>query len=85
MSPGPLELRIEEAGAAFRERDDAGRIRFSPAWADLAPLEREAAFDAHLRARMLERLVDPGGFSQTARSVLARSSELRQLGSRSGD
>ncbi len=70
-APGRDEL-IEAAASAFRERDAAGRILPSPAWWDLSPDDREAAFDVQMASRTLERIVDPEGLSSTCRAVLER-------------
>jgi hypothetical protein len=43
-----------------------------PAWADLAPEHREAAFDATATARAVEAALDPEGWSGTVHAVLAR-------------
>jgi len=63
---------IEAALTAYRARNATGNILFSPAWHDLAPTDREAAFELQLDSRLLERALDPEGLSATARAVLAR-------------
>lgn len=63
---------IEEAVTAWRPRSPDGSILPHPAWADLQEAERLHAFDETVRARALERLLDPEGLSSTARAVLAR-------------
>jgi len=70
---------IEATASAFRERDASGRIVPSPAWRDLAPEDREAAFDHQIAARHVERALDPDGLSATARAVLLRARRLTQL------
>lgn len=66
------ELLIEAAVAAWRPRAPAGEILPHPAWADLDPAGRERLYDLTLRARRMERALDPQGLSSTARAVLAR-------------
>lgn len=66
------EELVEQAAGAFRERDADGRVLSSPAWRDLDPDDRRAAFDAAGRMRGLEAASDPEGLSATARAVLAR-------------
>lgn len=79
MSGKDRDLLIEASASAFRERDPAGRIVPSPAWWDLSPQDRDAAFALQLASRRLERLVDPQGQSTTARAVLARARRLGQM------
>jgi hypothetical protein len=66
------EHLVEAATTAWRPRDAAGTIRRHPAWADLDPEGRRAAYAATVRARALEAAVDPDGLSTTARAVLGR-------------
>jgi hypothetical protein len=70
MSDDPKDLWIEQAASAFRERDSWGRILVSPAWLDLAPEDRSAAFKRQLESRILERSLH--GITSTAQAVLAR-------------
>jgi hypothetical protein len=63
---------LEETVTAWRPRTPDGRILAHPAWADLPAADREHAFDETLRARALERLLDPRSLSTTARAVLRR-------------
>lgn len=72
MDPRDRDALIEAALTAWRPRTPDGRIHPHPVWADLPPDDREATFDATLRARSLESLVDPDGLSTTARTVLRR-------------
>jgi len=72
MSDDPKELLIEHAASAFRERDTWGRILPSPAWRDLSPEDRDAAFERQLESRVIERALHPAGLSATARAVLER-------------
>jgi hypothetical protein len=67
-----LELLIESTTIAFRERGLDGRAKPSPAWTDLPPDAREAAFDLQARTRDLERAVDAASFSGTVRAVMMR-------------
>ena len=67
-----LDLLIESAANAVRDRDASGRVVPPPAWWDLPPNARLSAFDAQVATRELERAVDPLGFSGTVRAVLAR-------------
>jgi len=67
-----LELMLEATAGAWRERGADLRPVPPPAWWDLPPDAREAAFDLQTRARELERALDPRGFSGTIRAVLAR-------------
>ena len=79
MSDADLELLLEEAASAYRERDSLGRILPSPAWYDLPAEAREELFELQLAARALERHIDPRGLSATARAVLYRAELLPQL------
>lgn len=74
-----LELLLEAATAAHRQRDAAGRILPAPAWADLQANQRELLFERQLRSRALERALHPEGMTSTAREVLAVARVLRQL------
>jgi hypothetical protein len=62
---------IEEAAGAFRPRDPR-QVAFLPAWHDLSPEGREAAFRLSCEQRALEAALDPQGRSATVRAVLAR-------------
>jgi hypothetical protein len=66
------ELLIEAAAGAHRERDVYGRPIASPAWWDLAPVDRERLFELQSAMRDLERAMDSRGLSSTVRAVLAR-------------
>ena len=70
---------LEAAASAFRERAASGRILPSPAWADLAPDDRDALFELQLAARQVERALDPQGLSATAQVVLGRARGLEQV------
>ncbi len=69
--PRDESLLIEEAAGAFRPRDPRG-VGVLPAWHDLSPEGREAAFELGTRMRVIEAALDPRGLSTTARVVLAR-------------
>ena len=66
------EALVEQVAGAFRERDVRGAVQASPAWRDLDPADRSAAFDAALVQRRLEAAADADGLSATARAILAR-------------
>ncbi len=63
---------IDAVASAWRERTADGRLLAHPAWHDLTPTEREAAFDVAVTTRALEAALDPNGLSGTAQAVLAR-------------
>ena len=67
-----LDLLIESAATARRDRDASGRIVPPPAWWDLPPDARLLAFDAQAATRELEAAFDPSGLSGTVRAVVAR-------------
>jgi hypothetical protein len=77
MTRAEREALIAAVGSAYRERDRDGAIRAHPAWADLGPEDRAAAFEAALELRALEAALDPEGLSTTARAVLARIAQSR--------
>ena len=79
MKPTDRDALIEALTSAYRERDAFGSILPSPAWFDLSPEDREAAFEAQLESRLLESLVSPDGLSSTARAVSERARSLGQL------
>jgi hypothetical protein len=72
MDPRERDALIESVLSAWRPRTPDGQIHPHPAWADLSEADRRAAFDAALRARSLESLLDPDGLSTTVRAVLGR-------------
>jgi hypothetical protein len=72
MTDGPIEILIEEAVSAYRERTTSGKILPSPAWWDLPAESREILFQRQLQSRILERTIAPDGLSTTVRSVLRR-------------
>ncbi|MHC4320381.1 MAG: hypothetical protein ACYS1B_17805, partial [Planctomycetota bacterium] len=67
--PEDAEVLLEAATTAYRERDSHGRLKPSPAWADLAPAQRRELLDRQLFARLIEQALDPEGLSSTARAV----------------
>jgi hypothetical protein len=71
VSPRDEEPLIEEAAGAFRPRDPRA-LAFLPAWHDLTPEGREAAYQASLELRALEAALDPQGRSATVKAVLGR-------------
>lgn len=77
---GSVDVLIEAAATAFRERDAGGRILPSPAWFDLAPAERGALFELQMESRAWERLVSADGVSATGQEVLRRVAGLGQFG-----
>lgn len=78
MSDEARDLLIEAAASAHRTRDASGLVQPSTNLLDLAPEDREAAFDHQIAARRLEALVDPEGLNGTVRAVLARIENLPQ-------
>jgi hypothetical protein len=72
MTGDPKDLLMEQAASAFRGRDVWGRIQASPAWHDLSPDERTAAFARQLESRILESSLDPNGWSATVHAVMQR-------------
>jgi hypothetical protein len=72
MIDNPKDLLIEQAAAAFRERNAWGRILPSSAWWDLAPEDREAVFTRQLESRLIERALRRDGLSCTVQAVMER-------------
>jgi hypothetical protein len=72
MNGDELDLLIESTAGAWREHDVNGRALPPPAWWDLPPDGREAAFEAQAATRELERAIDPHGLSGTVRAVMER-------------
>jgi hypothetical protein len=73
MSPRDRDdVLLEAATAAWRAISPEGRLRPSPAWYDLAPMDRDRLHRRQLESRLLEAAVDPDGHSSTVRAVLAR-------------
>ena len=80
MTPDERDELIEAAISAHRDRSHDGRLLPSPAWADLTPEDREAAFDAARASRVLEAGLDERGLNSTVRAVVDRIFGLGQLG-----
>lgn len=66
------ELLLEQVTTAFREEDADGRLLPSPAFHDLPPDLRGAAYEESARLRRMEAALDSLGLSTTGRAVLAR-------------
>jgi hypothetical protein len=66
------EVLVEAVVSAHRPRSRDGEVRSHPAFFDLDPAGRRAAFEATLEARTLEQALDPQGHSTTVAAVLAR-------------
>lgn len=72
MNGDGRDVLLESVCSSSRERDREGRILPPPAWWDLAPDDREAAFDLQLATREMERAVDERGWGGSVRAVLGR-------------
>jgi len=72
MRDESVEILLEKAINAYRERTASGRILPSPAWWDLPPESREKLFARQLESRVLESALSPDGASSTVRAVLRR-------------
>ena len=78
MTTPPIDpLLVEAAASAWRPRDADGRVGAHPAWCDLAPEHRGAAFEVTLAQHEVEAAIDPRGWSSTVHAVLARITRLR--------
>ena len=75
MTEREQEMLVAEAASAWRPRTPDGRTLEHPAWADLDPAARRAAFEASLAMRVLEAALDADGYSTTVRAVAARIAE----------
>jgi len=56
----------------YRERDKEGRLAPPPEWWDLPPAAHDEVFEEGMRARLIEKALDPQGRSGTVRAVMAR-------------
>jgi len=64
---------VQEAVVSpWRERDRMGRLVPPPEWWDLSSEALEEVYRRQLRARAVERALDPRGRSGTVRAVMAR-------------
>jgi hypothetical protein len=72
MSPAERKALIEAVTTAHRERDPHGRVLGHRSFYDLDEEGRREAFEETLRARALERAIDPAGLTPTVRVLLAR-------------
>ena len=72
MSDETKDLLIEQTTSAFRDRNVWGRILPLPAWWDLSPQDREAAFRSQLESRIIERALSSDNRTSTVRAVLSR-------------
>jgi hypothetical protein len=67
-----VEVLLEAATAAYRERRADHRILPAPAWQDLPAEAREELFRRQVAASALERATHPRGWSGTVQAVLTR-------------
>lgn len=74
MNEDDLDLLLEAATTAHRDRDVEGRLVPPPAWFDLPPEALDRLHRRQLVAREIERALDPRGRTSTAHAVLARLS-----------
>jgi hypothetical protein len=72
MASEDRDALIEAAASAWRPRAPQGPVRFHPAWWDLDPPGRQAAYEVARQSRALEAALDPDGLSTTARAVMAK-------------
>jgi len=71
MNEQERQSLIEETTTAWRPRTPDGRTLEHPAWGDLDPAGREAAFEESVVMRALEAALDADGYSTTVRAVAA--------------
>jgi hypothetical protein len=67
---GDLDALIEASVTAHRASDLEGRLAPPPEWFDLAPEALDELFERQLLQRDLERALDSGGRTGTARAVM---------------
>lgn len=72
MTDDTRDTLIEAVLSPHRTRDREGRPMPPPEWWDLPPEAQDDVFREGLRARMIERALDPRGRSSTVRAVMAR-------------
>jgi hypothetical protein len=72
MNERELELVLESATTAYRDRDAEGRLVPPPAWHDLPPEALDRLHRRQVLAREVERALDPLGRSATVKAVLER-------------
>lgn len=72
MTERQRRILIERSASADRERDAHGRIKWHPAWHDLAPDDRDEVYRVVTFMRTLEAAADAEGLSNTGRVVLDR-------------
>jgi hypothetical protein len=71
MTEREQSMMVEETTTAWRPHAPDGRILEHPAWADLPPTARSAAFEETLVMRLVEAGLDAAGFSTTVHAVMA--------------
>jgi hypothetical protein len=72
MNERELELALESATTAYRDRDAEGRLVPPPAWYDLPPEALDRLHRRQVLAREVERVIDPIGRNATVTAVLER-------------
>jgi len=63
---------MEAVLTPYRQRDPEGRLAPPPEWWDLPPEALDELFQEGMRARLVEKAMDPQGRSGTVRAVMAR-------------
>ncbi len=72
MEGDDRDVVLESVCSSMREPDREGRNLLPPAWGNLAPDGRDAAFDLRPATREIERALDERGWSGSATAVLGR-------------
>lgn len=72
MSRSDDAILLEAAVTPFRERDPSGRILPSPAFMDLSPAARDELVARQAATRLIERAMNPFGWSGTVQAVMSR-------------
>jgi len=75
MTPEQIELLVDQVTTAHRPAS-VDELRYAPAWHDLAPADRERAYDRTRALRALEAALDPDGQSTTTRAIVNRIKNL---------